>query len=104
MKKIILFGRGKTLQEMPAPQVISAEESKSSYASRYLKRNRIITRQCVYISHDIHGLITRLVHQLANQGQEISIGGYIDTVLSEHLQANKDEINEVYRRGNGNLL
>jgi hypothetical protein len=44
------------------------------------------------------------VRQLANQGQEITVGGYIDTVLSEHLQANKDEINEVYRRGNGNLF
>lgn len=104
MKKRKLFGLGKTLQEMPAPQATPVEETKRSYASRYLKRNRITTRQCVYISHDIHGVIARLVRQLANQGQEITVGGYIDTVLSEHLQANKDEINEVYRRGNGNLF
>jgi hypothetical protein len=104
MKKRKLFGFGKMPQEMPAPQTAPAAEPKQSYASRYLKRNRITTRQCVYISHDIHGIIARLVRQLANQGQEITVGGYIDTVLSEHLQANKEEINEVYRSGSDNLL
>lgn len=104
MKKRNFFGFGKTPQEMPAPQAAPAAEPKQPYASRYLKRNRITTRQCVYISHDIHGIIARLVRQLANQGQEITVGGYIDTVLSEHLQVNKEEINEVFRRGIGNLL
>ena len=76
----------------------------AGYKDTFLKRNEMKTRQCVYISYDVHDKIVRLVRALLSAGNEISVGGYIDTVLAEHLQANKDEINEVYREGQGDLL
>ena len=36
--------------------------------------------------------------------KEITVGGYIDTVLMRHLEENKDEINGLYRRDRDNLI
>lgn len=74
------------------------------YKETFLKRNEIKTRQCVYISYDVHAVITKLVRALADAGSDISVGGYIDTVLNEHLQFHKDEINELYRGREKDLL
>lgn len=74
------------------------------YKETFLKRNEIKTRQCVYISYDVHAKIAKLVRALVDAGNDISVGGYIDTVLNEHLQTNKEEINEIYRRPPEDLL
>lgn len=76
----------------------------SGYKETFLKRNEMKTRQCVYISHDVHAVITKLVRALVDAGNDISVGGYIDTVLNEHLQQHKEEINEMYRQRQGDLL
>ncbi|KAA6319254.1 hypothetical protein EZS27_030828 [termite gut metagenome] len=76
----------------------------AGYKETFLKRNEMKTRQCVYISYDVHALIAKLVRTLVSAGSDISVGGYIDTVLAEHLQANKEDINEIYRRQQGDLL
>jgi len=70
----------------------------TSYKETYVKRNEMKTRQCVYISHDVHAVIAKLVRALVDAGNDISVGGYIDTVLNEHLQLHKEEINEVSLR------
>ena len=49
------------------------------YKELFLRRNEIKTRQCVYISRDVHGKILRIVNDSA--GGEISVGGYVDTCL-----------------------
>ena len=61
-------------------------------------------RQCVYISHEVHSVITKLVRALADAGNDITVGGYIDTVMNEHLQLHKEEINALYRERQGDLL
>lgn len=92
----------------PAREVKEPSRRKRSqtagYKETFLKRNEMKTRQCVYISYDVHAVIAKLVRALVSAGNDISVGGYIDTVLSEHLQANKDEINEMYRQQQGDLL
>ena len=60
------------------------------------------TRQCVYISGQIHAVISRLVHVIADK--DITVGGYIDTVLAEHLERHKEEINELYRQKREDLI
>jgi hypothetical protein len=70
----------------------------------YLKRRELKTRQPVYISQEIHRSIIKLVHLLALAGKEISVGGYIDNVLAEHLRQHKDEIAELYRSGIDDIL
>lgn len=74
----------------------------SEYGEKFLKRNELKTRQCVYISQQIHAVISRLVHVIADK--DITVGGYIDTVLAEHLERHKDEINELYRQKREDLI
>lgn len=74
----------------------------SEYGEKFLKRNELKTRQCVYISGQIHAVISRLVHVIADK--DITVGGYIDTVLAEHLESHKDEINELYRQKREDLI
>ena len=56
----------------------------------------------MYISGQIHAVISRLVHVIADK--DITVGGYIDTVLMRHFEENKDEINNLYRRNRDNLI
>lgn len=44
------------------------------YNELFLRRNEIKTRQCVYISRDVHGKILKIVNDIA--GGEISVGGH----------------------------
>lgn len=74
----------------------------SEYGEKFLKRNELKTRQCVYISGQIHAVISRLVHVIADR--DITVGGYIDTVLAEHLERHKEEINELYRQKREDLI
>ena len=74
----------------------------SEYGEKFLKRNELKTRRCVYISGQIHAVISRLVHVIADK--DITVGGYIDTVLAEHLERHKEEINELYRQKREDLI
>lgn len=78
------------------------KRGQSEYGEKFLKRNELKTRQCVYISGQIHAVISRLVHVIADK--DITVGGYIDTVLAEHLESHKDEINELYRQKREDLI
>lgn len=104
-----------TPPEQETPVIQPPQETKESsrrkrgqqsagFKETFLKRNEIKTRQCVYISHRVHSLIAKLVRTLVDTGNDITVGGYIDTVLEEHLNANKEEINELYRQQRGDLL
>lgn len=78
------------------------KRGQTEYGEKFLKRNELKTRQCVYISQQIHAVISRLVHVIADK--DITVGGYIDTVLAEHLERHKDEINELYRQKREDLI
>ena len=60
------------------------------YNELFLRRNEIKTRQCVYISRDAGG--------------DISVGGYVDTVLRQHLEQHKERINELYKKQREDLI
>lgn len=74
----------------------------ADYTATFLKRNEIKTRQCVYISREIHNQISRIVNVISDK--EITVGGYIDTVLACHLEQHKDEIKELYKKQLENLI
>lgn len=50
----------------------------SEYGEKFLKRNELKTRQCVYISGQNHAVISRLVHIIADK--DITVGGYIVSI------------------------
>ena len=85
-------------EKMPKTKVAAAD-----YRGKYLKRNEIKTRQCVYISREIHTKISKIVNILAAE-KGISIGGYIDTVLTQHLKEHREAINTLYKKQLNNLI
>lgn len=89
--------KGAACADDTANQKGKPRRRKGNYDEIYLRRKEIKSRQPVYISQQIHQSITRLVHLLALANKEISVGGYIDNVLAEHLERHKDEIAELYR-------
>ena len=56
----------------------------------------------MYISKEAHSIVSKIVNTIADK--EITVGGYIDTVLMRHFEENKDEINDLYRRNRDNLI
>lgn len=72
------------------------------YGSSFLQRNEIKTRQCVYISREMHNKVSKIVNVIADK--EITVGGYIDTVLARHFEQHKEEINELYKKQREDLI
>lgn len=72
------------------------------YSATFLQKNEIKIRQCVYISQRIHATISEIVRVIADK--EVSVGGYIDNVLLQHLEAHKEEINELYKKDRRDLI
>ena len=71
------------------------EKESEKYSSMFLKRNEIKSRQCVYISQRIHATISEIVRVISDK--DVTVGGYIDSIIPEHLESHKDEINELYK-------
>lgn len=82
--------------DKPAASRKPSKVSSESYDAAFLKRNEIKTRQCVYISREIHKRISRIVSVLAKH--ELTVGGYIDLILERHLEENQEEINVLLRK------
>jgi hypothetical protein len=72
------------------------KRSNTDYSSLFLQRNELKARSCVYISQKIHSTISQIVKSISEK--DITVGGYIDSILFEHLETHKDEINELYRQ------
>jgi hypothetical protein len=89
-------------QELQMIVVPADENNRLSYKEKFICRNEIKKRDCVYISHDIHSKIMKLTKAMDNQ--KVTIGGYVDTVLREHLKEYKDEINNLYSESRKDLL
>ena len=77
-------------------------EGKGKYAEMYLKKKELKERQCVYISKDVHGIISEIVRVLADK--DVTVGGYIDNVLLQHLEIHRDEINSLYKKDRKDLI
>lgn len=74
----------------------------ASYEQQYLKPVEIDRRGCVYISKRNHDILSSLIRSINQKG--LTIGGYIDNVITEHLEKHKAEINHIYRRERNDLL
>jgi len=103
-------GEPKAVEEQPPSQVTvepvpeKPEEIKepsrrkksanTDYGSQFLKRNEFKARQCVYISQRIHAAISEIVKVISDK--DMTVGGYIDSILSEHLETHREEITKLY--------
>ena len=91
-----------TAKEKPQKDTVRRKRQEDDYSGLFLRRNEIKTRQCVYISRDVHSKILKIVNDIA--GREISVGGYVDTVLRQHLEQHKEKINELYKKQREDLI
>lgn len=98
MKKRIFFNRSKSQSNNSPTEAIPVLSPEQSYIGSFLKHKEFKSRQCVYIGQDVHASIARLVHVLALTGNKISLGGYIDNILAEHLDSHKEVIENMYRK------
>ena len=89
-------------KEKPPKDSGRRKRQEDDYTGLFLRRNEIKTRQCVYISRDVHSKILKIVNDIA--GREISVGGYVDTVLRQHLEQHKEKINELYKKQREHLI
>ena len=89
-------------REKVQKDIARRKRQEDDYSGLFLRRNEIKTRQCVYISRDVHSKILKIVNDIA--GREISVGGYVDTVLRQHLEQHKEKINELYRKQREDLI
>lgn len=89
-------------QEKPNVGKKSSEPAKrkrgnaADYGTVFLQRGELKARQSVYISKEIHEKVSKIVSVLG--GKELSVGGYIDNVLSQHFETYMNEINELYEK------
>lgn len=74
----------------------------ADYISVFLQKNELKTRHGVYISRDMYETVSEIVRVIA--GKEVTVGGYIENVLSRHLESHKDEINELYKKERKDLI
>jgi hypothetical protein len=74
----------------------SLRKEEADYAATFLKKKELKTRQCVYISQDMHGIVSRITRMFP--GRDITVGSYIDNVLVQHFETHGDEINELYKK------
>lgn len=65
------------------------------YDQIFLVRNEIKFRKAAYLSVANHDAISRIVKELGN-GQ-LSVGGYLDLIVTAHLEQYRDRINAIYR-------
>lgn len=90
------------VEESMPTDVSTNKRRTTDYKAVFLNPRELSARKCVYISMEIHDKIVKIVSQIAEKG--ISVGVYVDTVLKQHLEANKNEINALYRKRKDDLI
>jgi hypothetical protein len=83
-------------KEAKEPAKRRRNSSNEDYGSRFFGRNEFKSRQCVYISQRIHATISEIVRVTSNS--DVTVGGYIDSILMEHLETHREEITDLYNR------
>ena len=81
----------------PAPKS-KPRRRRGNYDEVFLNNKDLKARQPVYISKEIHAEIKKVVNLLALTGKEMSVGGYINNVLADHLEQYKEDIDDLHRQ------
>lgn len=74
----------------------------AGYETIFLQRGELKARQSVYISKEIHEKVSKIVSVIG--GKELSVGGYIDNVLSQHFETYMNEISDLYEKNYAKLF
>ncbi|SBW07856.1 DUF3408 domain-containing protein [uncultured Dysgonomonas sp.] len=98
MKRNSFFKKAKSGQPKENEIPNGKQDQQMEYQDTFLKHQEFRARQCVYLSQEVHASISRIVHVLALTGNKISVGGYIDNIITEHLKTHKELLDDIYRK------
>lgn len=79
----------------PPPKPTTTQRRKkrgSSFDEMFLQRNETKVRQCAYIDKELYLKVAKIVNVVTDK--RVTIGAYIDSIIEQHLEEHKDEINE----------
>lgn len=97
-----LLEKEETTERDDKPQKVSRRKRSEEYLEPFLRPQELQQRQCVYISAKAHASISKIVKRL--NIKNLTVGVYIDTVLRQHFDAHRDELNAIYRRVEDDLF
>ncbi|PXV60116.1 uncharacterized protein DUF3408 [Dysgonomonas alginatilytica] len=81
------------------------QPDESYYKSTFLTKSESGSRKNVYINQELHKTVSNIASAARIiDGKIVTVGGYIDNVLAEHFEANREEINALYRIGKNDLV
>ncbi|MDR1341330.1 MAG: DUF3408 domain-containing protein [Prevotellaceae bacterium] len=72
---------------------VRKKKGEQDYESVFLQRKAGVPRRQTYISSHLYEKIGRFLPVIASG---LSITGYIDNILTHHLEQYRDDINELY--------
>lgn len=78
------------------------KKSEIHYRDTFIHPNEFKMRQCVYVSQEVHAILVKFMGAFPDKN--ITVGGFVNNVLLEHLERYKDEINELFQESKSNLL
>ncbi len=78
------------------------KKKNSEYLDAFLKPRVLKQRQSVYISQDVHEFIAKIVKKLGVRN--MTVGVFIDTVMTQHIKEHKDELRAIYYREEGDIF
>ncbi len=79
----------------PPPKPTTTQRRKKrggSFDEVFLQRNETKVRQCAYIDKELYLKVAKIVNVVTDK--RVTIGAYIDSIIEQHLEEHKDEINE----------
>jgi hypothetical protein len=70
------------------------KNTRADFSELYLKERVIKNRKPVYISVDVYNTIQRYLKYIG----DVSFIAYVDNILVQHIEDNKDAINELFEK------
>lgn len=89
-------------EKEPAPKRAYKKKKNSEYIDAFLKPRVLKQRQSVYISQDVHEFIAKIVKKLGVRN--MTVGVFIDTVMTQHIKEHMDELRAIYYREEGDIF
>lgn len=78
------------------------ESKYSKYLEAFIKPRVLKKRQSVYISQDVHELVSKIVGKLGIRN--MTVGVFIDTVLMQHIKEHKEELMSIYYKKENDIF
>ena len=78
------------------------KKKNNEYLDAFLKPRVLKQRQSVYISQDVHEFIAKIVKKLGVRN--MTVGVFIDTVMTQHIKEHMDELRAIYYREEGDIF